>query len=175
MISDMLSLSSVLINLESILKIEYNEMSADRIIMTAKNKLENAFQVKFNKSVYELQAENRLVADNLNIFLESVVDALKNMAFYTQNCMFNNKVPVNLADVNYLGFAKESLRVALRYLQSSSTYAQRESIITPLKSAVSNIEPCTIKRLFIIMLMLDDLGIYEGAGILAQTLYLGGI
>ena len=175
MISDMLSMSSVLINLEQILKIEYNEMSADRIILTAKNKLENAFQVKFNKSIYELQAENRLVADNLNVFLESVVDALKSMSLYIDNCMFNGKQPVDLADVNYLGFAKENLKVALRYLQNENTYNQREAIISPLKSAVGNIEPCTIKRLFIILLVLDDLGIYEGAAILAKILYLGGI
>lgn len=175
MISDMMPLSSILINFEQVLKIEYNEMSADRIIRSAKSKLENTFSVRFDKNIYELQAENRLVADTLNMFLEQVVDALRTMSLFTCNCMFNSNVPINLADVNYLGFSEAPLRTSLRYLQSAKTYVQREAIITPLRSAVGNIEPCDIKRLFIIMFMLDELGIYEGAAVVAQLLYLGGL
>lgn len=174
MISEMITLSSILLNLEQVLKIEYNEMSSDRIIRSAKAKLENAFQVKFNKSVYDIQAENRLVADNLNMFLEQIIEALKTLTLFTSNCMFNNNIPINLRDVNYLGFSDESLCVALRYLQNSKTYVQRGDIIPPMRAAVSNIEPCDIKRLFIILFMLDELGIYEGACIPAQLLYLGG-
>lgn len=175
MISDYISLSSILINFEQVLKIEYSEMSTERIIRNAKSKLENSFQVTFNKSVYELQAENRLVADTLNIFLEQVIDALKGLSLYVDNCMFNSSVPIDLADVNYLGFDGNSIRVALRYLQSSKTYAQKNDIIIPLRAAVSNIEPCDIKRLFIILFMLDDLGIGEGAAVVAKLLYLGGL
>lgn len=175
MISNMMSLSSILINFEQVLKIEYNEMSAEKIIRSAKAKLENAFAVRFDKTVYELQAENRLVADTLNMFLEQVVDALRNMSLYIDCCMFDNNIPINLADVNYLGFASTPLRTALRYLQSTNTYSQRDSIITPLRAAVSNIEPCDIKRLFMILFVLDDLGIYEGAAIIAKFLYLGGL
>ena len=175
MISDIMSLTSILINFEQVLKIEYNEMSSDRIIRSAKAKLENTFQVTFNKSVYELQAENRLVADTLNMFLEQVIDALRSLSLYVDNCMFNNNVPINLADVNYLGFDASSLKVGLRYMQSAKTYSQRENIINPLRAAVSNIEPCDIKRLFIIFFMLDELGINEGAAVVARLLYLGGI
>lgn len=175
MISDMISLPSILINFEQVLKIEYNEMSTEKIIRSAKAKLENTFSVRFDKSVYDLQAENRLVADTLNMFLEQVVDALRNLSLYIDTCMFNGNVPINLADVNYLGFADAPLRTSLRYLQSTKTYVQRDAIITPLRSAVSNIEPCDIKRLFLIMFMLDELGIYEGAAVVAQLLYLGGL
>lgn len=175
MISDMLSLTSILINFEQVLKIEYSEMSTEKIIRSAKAKLENSFSVRFDKTVYELQAENRLVADTLNMFLDQVIDALRNMSLYIDECMFNSNVPINLADVNYLGFADEPLRTSLRYLQSSRTYVQRDAIIPPLRAAVSNIEPCDIKRLFVIMFMLDELGIYEGAAVVAQLLYLGGL
>ena len=175
MISDLMPLSSILINFEQVLKIEYNEMSAERIIRSAKAKLENTFSVRFDKNVYELQAENRLVAETLNMFLEQVVDALRDLSLFIDNCMFNSNIPINLKDVNYLGFAEESLRVGLRYLQNSKTYVQREAIIIPLRAAVGNIEPCDIKRLFIILFMLDDLGIYEGAAVVAKLLYLGGL
>lgn len=175
MISDIISLTSILINFEQVLKIEYSEMSTERIIRSAKSKLENTFQVTFNKSVYELQAENRLVADTLNMFLEQVTDALRSLSLYVDNCMFHNNVPINLADVNYLGFDATSLKVGLRYMQSEKTYSQRENIITPLRAAVSNIEPCDIKRLFVIFFMLDELGISEGAAIVARLLYLGGL
>ena len=175
MISDIISLPSILINIEQVLKIEYTEMSSDRIITSAKAKLENAFQVKFDKSVYDLQAENRLIAENINMLLEQIVDALRSLSLFVDNCMFNANIPIDLADVNYLGFAAESLRVALRYLQSDKTYNQRESIIPSLKAAVSNIEPSNVKRLFIILFMLDELGVYEGAATVAKLLYLGGL
>ena len=175
MISDIVSLSSVLLNFEQVLKIEYSEMSAERIIRAAKSKLENNFQVTFSKSIYELQAENRLVADSLNVFLEQVVDVCRSLSLYIDNCMFNNSVPIDLADVNYLGFDSNSLKVALRYLQNAKTYTQRDNIIPSLRAAVSNIEPCDIKRIFMILFMLDELGIYEGAAIAAKLLYLGGL
>lgn len=175
MISDMLALDPILLQFEQILKIEYQEMGSDRIIKSAKAKLENAFQVEFNKSVYDLLAENRLVAENLNVFVEQVLDVLRSMSLYVDNCMFMAKIPFNLADVNYLGFAQESLKTALRYLQNVNSYRERDGIIPPLKAAVSNIEPCTIKRLFVILFVLDDLGMYEGAAVLARFLYLGGL
>ena len=175
MLSDMITLDSVLLQFEQVLKIEYNEMSADRIVKSAKSKLESTFQVEFTKSVYDLQAENRLIAENLNVFLEQILESLRNLALYVDNCMFNAYIPFNLADVNYLGFAQESLKIALRYLQGSATYSHRDAIIPPLKAAVSNIEPCTVKRLFAILFVLDELGIYEGAGSVAKLLYLGGL
>lgn len=175
MISDMMTLSSILINFEQVLKIEYSEMSAERILRSAKAKLENTFQVKFSKSIFDIQAENRLVADDINMLLEQITEALKTLALFNSNCLYTNSVPINLADVNYLGFDSSALNVALRYLQNSKTYVQRENIIPPIRAAVSNIEPCDIKRLFIILFMLDELGIYEGASVVATLLYLGGI
>ena len=175
MISDYISLSSILLSFEQVLKIEYSEMSVDRIIRSAKAKLENNFQVTFDKSLYELQAENRLVADSLNVLLEQIIAALESMCLFIENCMFTSNVPIDLADVNYLGSDKVSLRVAMRYLQNNKTYAQRESIIPVLRAQVSSIEPCDIKRLFVIMFMLDELGIYEGAAVIAKLLYLGGL
>lgn len=175
MISDMVSLTSILINFEQVLKIEYSEMSTDRTIRAAKARLENTFAVKLDKPIYQLQAENRLVSENLNMFLEQVVDVLKSLSLFIDECMFNSNVPINLADVNYLGFSVPALKTALRYYQSAKLYASREKTIVPIRAAVGNIEPCDIKRLFTIMFMLDDLGISEGAAVVAQLLYLGGL
>ena len=64
----------------------------------------------------------------------------------------------------------------LKYCQDKKLFKQhKENIIQPLSNTLNNISMCTIKRLFIILLMFSELGIDEGVSIIAQLLYLGGL
>lgn len=175
MLSDQFSIDQILLSFESVLKIEYNERETYRVIQGAITKLENAQGITIDADLYTLQARNVLASDNIDMLLSQIADCLKSMSFYTDLVMFNRSIGISLADVNYLGFARDELITSLQYLQDKVLYEKREVLIAPITQAVSNIDMCTIKRLFVIMLVLEHLGVKEGVSVLARFLYLGGL
>ncbi|MDR1523181.1 MAG: hypothetical protein LBS29_04455 [Endomicrobium sp.] len=175
MIYDLSNLQDILLSFENILRIEYSENDISRIMRSAKHKLENAYQVKLDKTVYEIQAQNQLVSDNIQVFIEQLFEAVKSMTAFTHIVMFTKVNKLSLADVNYLGFTAETLRAALKYLQDKQLYEKRHSVIPAIRNAVNNIEMSQLKRLFVIMLVLEDLGLKEGVSAVAQYLYICGL
>ena len=175
MLRDSISIDGILLSFENILKIEYKERETYRIIDNAVSALENAYKVTMDKDIYALQVENQLLGDNLSLLLKSITDCCRQMSFYTALCMFHRNIGISLADVNYVGFAKATLLQSLKYLQDIDCYQKREAIIRPLTTALTNVEMCTIKRLFTILLVLERIGISEGVCVIAQYLYLGGL
>jgi hypothetical protein len=155
--------------------VEYDEKDTDKIINNAKKKLENAYQVKLDKSIYEVQIQNAFVSESLDVFLEQIVECMKSITAYTCIVMFTRINPIALADVNYLGYDAKLLRVALKYLQDKKLYEQRSTITPALRNAVSNVDMSPVKRLLIIMLMAEELGLPEVVASLAQFLYIGAI
>lgn len=175
MISDMCQLQQTLLSLESTLRIEYNDKDVPRTVRRAVSQLENAYQCKLDKPVYVVQAQNELVSENLNVFLLEVAEALKQLALLNSVVLFTKKPPILLADVNYMGFTADTLTTALKYLQDIIYYEKRENIIRAMESALNHMEMTQIKRLCIILLVMERLGIFEGVSLCAQLLYLGGI
>lgn len=117
MLADMFTLQQVLLSFENTLRIEYTETDVSRIIKVSKQRLENAYQCRLDQPVYTVQAQNELVSENLNVFLQELAECLKQLTALTSISMFTKKPPINLADVNYLGFTSETLTTALKYLQ----------------------------------------------------------
>ena len=72
MLTDMFTLQQVLLSFENTLRIEYTETDVARIIKTARQKLENAYQCRLDQPVYTVQAQNELVSENLNVFLQEL-------------------------------------------------------------------------------------------------------
>lgn len=175
MLADMFTLQQVLLSFENTLRIEYTETDVSRIIKVSKQRLENAYQCRLDQPVYTVQAQNELVSENLNVFLQELAECLKQLTALTSISMFTKKPPINLADVNYLGFTSETLTTALKYLQDRVCYEKRSTLVPALVGALNNVEMSQIKRLFIVMLVMEKLGIYEGVAACAQLLYIGGL
>ncbi len=177
MFDNVIALNQILVSFEGTLKIEMSgDQKVQSIIEQAVARLENSYSCKFDRTIFELQAENQLLADSMNTLLRDIEQCLAMLSLYTSLKMYHKNIGISLADVNYLGYAKELLMRSLQYIRDE-TEAQmyRKEIIQPLYNTLNNISICSIKRLFIILLMLDRLGIYEGVSIVADLLYLGGL
>lgn len=172
-----LSINNVLISLEGVLQLEaVEEATISEVIESAVHRLENKFAVTFDRDVYALQSANQLTAESLSYFLKDMLQALSQLSMYNQLKIYHKNLTFTLSDINYLGYSREQLLTALRYLQDSTEYKKHhDDIVKPLYTALNNIPICSVKRLFIIMLMLDRLGVVEGVAIVAQLLYLGGL
>lgn len=166
-----LNLSDIIIGFEQVLKIEHNT-EVPKLILASRQKLESAFQIQIKDNVYELQNE-AMVRDSVQSFLAQVTECLKQMSMLTSLSMFDKKFSVNLYEVNYLGFAKDNLFIALRYLQDEVLYEKRDTFMPSLIRGVSRIETSRIRRLLIILVVLEDLGIKEGVAIISTYLYMG--
>lgn len=171
------SLNKILVSFEGVLKIEYApDQRVQDTLDKAIQHLENTYGVTFTKDIYSLQSENQLTADNLNLLLQDIKACLEQCSFFIQLKLFHKNVPFTLADINYLGYAKSNLLTALRYLQDKAqAKAHKNEVIKPLYNTLDNISMCTPKRLFVVLLMLDRLGVVEGVALLAQLLYMGGL
>ena len=104
MLTDMFVLQDVLLSFEATLRIEYTENDVSHIIKDAKRRLEAAYSCRLDKPVYTVQAQSELVSDSLEDFLRQVAECLKQLTAITSIALFTSKPPINLADVNYLGF-----------------------------------------------------------------------
>lgn len=172
---DFIGLDQILLSFESTLKIEYNERETRRVIDSAITRIESAQGIKIDDDIYALQARNMLAADSINMLLSQIMECLKSLSLYIDISMFTRTIGISLADVNYLGFARAELKTAMQYLQDKEHYEKRSTFIPPITAAVSNIDMCTIKRLFVILLVLEKLGVSVGVSVVARLLYLGGL
>lgn len=177
MFDSMVSINSVLLGLEAALRIEMDPSKKTKEnVDAAIERLENAYVVQFDRDVFSLIEESQLMSDKLTIFLRDIQQALCMLSFYTDLKLFHKNIPITLSDTNYLGYAREQLLTALRYLQDSDESKKHsESILVPLEHALDNISMCSVKRLFITLLVLNRLGIKEGVACVARVLYLGGL
>lgn len=171
------SLNNILVSLESVLKLEIGpEMTVQNIVDTAIRNLENTNNFTLTSDLYTVQAENALSDDKISMLLRDMEAGLERLSFFVQLKLYHKNVPFTLADVNYLGYAKSKLLTALKYLQDiDEARARHAEIVRPLYNTLDNISMCTVKRLFIIMLTFDRLGVIEGTAIVAQLLYMGGL
>ena len=176
MIKD-LSINNTLLSLEGVLHLDYGQdHTVEEVLDKAKADLENSYGIILDKSVYEIQAENQLSAQNIDHFLLDLTAALQQASLYLVLGLYQKNIPFSLADVNYLGFARDNLITALKYLMDKDLYVkERYEIVVPITTALDNVQLNYVKRIFVIMLMLDRLGVYEGATVMAHLLYIGGL
>lgn len=173
MLREFISLENILQAFENTLYIEYLEPDVENIIKSSIARLENAYKVRFDTTLEELQTRSNLVSDSANILISQIVECLKQLSYLTQLTIYSKSVQFDLAEVNYLGFAKEQLKVSLRYMMDDNLSDVSKSAMDPIQAALSNIDVSNIKRLFTILLMLNKLGVDEGVAIVANYIYLG--
>lgn len=175
MIKDSLDLNTIVLGLENALKIEYKEKDIEKIKQLSKQRIEAAYGTRIVGSIYETQISNRLIGDNLSTLMANVVEGLKQLALLFTVSLFDRNVGMTIADVNYLGYAKDNMLSALKFLQDEVLYESRDNFFPQITSSINHIEMSVIKRLLTVMVVMEDLGIKEGVSLIAQYLYLGGL
>lgn len=177
MINDTIAFNNIITSLESTLCIEISgDTPVQEIVDDAIARLENTYSCTIDRDVFSIQAESQLLADSIGLFLKDVQQCLAMLSLYINLKMFHMDMGITLSDVNYLGYSKDQLCTALRYMMYKTEYERHhDDIISPFYNALNNIAICSVKRMFIILLILDKLGISEGVAIVAQFLYLGGL
>lgn len=170
-----ISISECLISLEGVLNIEYSaDISTAKLIDHTIRSLESRYGVTINKSLYDIQNESQLSAETVGKLISNISTALQHLALYNIMCYYQKSIPFNLADVNYLRYAQSEMKSYLACLIDEELYnSEHKNILDAFTVALDNITPTFIKRLFVVLLVLDKLGMYDAASVVATTLYMG--
>ena len=176
MLKDMIDLNAAVLSFETVLKIEYTETSTSRIVDSAIRKLESAYSMRISgKTLYEIEVENINLSETVQNILHQILECTKTFAFLFQSGMFFHSIPTTLSTVKYLGLGRESLQTVLRYFQNMDEYYLAQNSVTQLMLGLDVIDMSMVKRIFIIMLVLDRIGVEESVAVIAQYLYYGSV
>lgn len=173
MIRDTIVLPDILTALENQLRIEHTEQDIGQLRLQTRQRIEASFGIQISTRITEVS--NGLVNDSITSFLAQLTESLKSLSLLMAISLYDKKYSETLADVNYLGFSKQSLLTSLKYLQDEKMYARRQDFFPDLVRSIGKIDYSRIKRLLIIMVILEDLGVEEGVAIIAMYLYSGAV
>ena len=168
-----LSLVNILMGFENALKIDYQDSDVEKIVKNSRQRLENLYGIKLSGDIYEDQINTRLTGDRIDLLLTRVLEQMKSLALFISISLFDKRYGESLRDFNYMGFNEEELKEALKYLQDEVLYEKRNAFFHQIVKSTSNMEISDTKRLLVIMIVLEHLGIKEGVALIAQYLYLG--
>lgn len=176
MLKNMVNLKAVILSFETVLKIEYEENNTKRVIANSIRRLESAYAMRIDgKTLYELEVENAHLADTIQNLLQQILECTKSLSFLFQCGMFTHAIPISLSTVKYLGLGKEALQSILRYFQNVDDYYLANNAVPQITACLDGIDMSEVKRMFIILLVLDKLGLEESVAIVAQYLYYGSV
>lgn len=175
MFKDDVNISNILYSFESILRIDYEQLEIDKIVNNSILKLENAYATKFDMPLYELQIKNRFINSSLTELVQQLEAATKDMALCLQLSLFHKTFSATLQEVSYLGFNRNELLKALKYLQDVDYYGEHTSFFYKIVQSMDSVQLCTVKKLFIIMIILEKLDVQEAVSVIASYLYAGGV
>lgn len=169
-----ISLADILLSFANTLRIDYSLKDVREIREESVRQLENIFHIRIDKSLYDIQAEGSFVSKEIESLLQQITENLKSMSLLLAISTFDKQYGENLKEVKYLGYERVTLMTTLKYLQDEKLYERRGQFFESLVDATNTVYMGTVKKLFIIMIILERLGISEGVSIMANYIYLGG-
>lgn len=180
MISDLYTLQTALTKCEAALLLQYDQDTVDDyrlIIKKAKENLENRLQCHLDEPLYTIQAKNALVSQSIESAVTQMAAGIELLStLYVMSIYLKDKKGFDLGDVNYLGQTRDSLAMGLKCL-ADRVFARQahDEVMAAIKANLNNMTMTQLKRLLLVMIMFDELGIDEGVAVCANLLYLGAI
>lgn len=175
-IGQLYNLFDILRDIEVALCVEasdYDERDCDNILLNVKKRLNRQYQVDFTQ--YKVSDALLSNSDNLLLFVETMKHLHGILSGYCQVSRYTKKIDVSLDNINYLGVTKVSMQKVLKCLQYKDTYDRAREALDSIKVKLATISICTEKRLFLLLVISDELGIYELSTCIAEILFLGTV
>lgn len=154
----------------------YEEEEYNRILSGVKRNIQREYQIdlsvgKLDNKEYDISPSGSAV----RIFLENIASLHSRLCGSIQIMRYHTKTEVSLLNIKYLTITEDCMENILLCLQRKRTILSVDEAVNTLKQKVVNVNTTIEKRLFIIMLISYDLGIYEMVSAIAEVLFLGGI
>jgi hypothetical protein len=173
LIGNTVSLPDTLLGLEGLLFID-TKLNIDEQVRQSIAEIEAGLGVKLDgHSIGEVRDSDPMSVSRIDGFMAQLSECLKNITLLSSMALFHNKLSVSMKDAAYLGFNAQHLQNCFKYLINERVYENRSQFLPQVLSVANKLETGYIRRLLVLVAVLDALGIKEGVCVLCQYLYIG--
>ena len=142
--------------------------SIEVLVDNVRERLSRQYQVEIN------DVEELAKSGSINLFVDSLSYIHSKVSGYFQVCRCNTSIDINLDDINYLGFSRQSMLELLCALQLRKTQPEAKEAVLAIKEKLSKTTLNNEKRLFVLLIVCYELNIPEMTSAIAELLYFGG-
>lgn len=171
-------LDKLLTEMEAAIKLhgkDYMESSYDTILRNIKQRINKEYQIDLNLGkINDISFETGIYRSAVALFLDVMAMVHSKLCAYCQICRYMTHNDISLSSINYMSYTQESMKKILKALQREKTMVMAEESIEMMKTKIMTIKTSNEKRLFMLLLLSWDIGLYELVAVIAEILFLGG-
>lgn len=179
MIYSTFGLDNLLTEMEVALKLsgkDYTEASYEVILRNIKQRINREYQIDLNLGkINDVSFETGIYRSAVALFIDNMAMIHSKLCAYCHVCRYTLHNDVSLTSINYMGFTEDSMMNTLHLLQREKTHVATEEALELMKQKIMTIKTSNEKRLFMLLLITYDFGLYEISACIAEILYLGGL
>ena len=176
-ISTLYDINQICIEIEKALMIDgtdYAERDISTIITNVKNRIIRKYQLDLTDiKIYDEALYIGKQRASAVMFVENVSILHARLCGYLQIVRYTGEVQVKPINVNYLGFQDYSLNSLMQLCMRQKTLSKIGNGLSALETKVCTISNCIEKKLFLILIIAYELGLYELMAAVAEIIYLG--
>lgn len=176
-ISDCYDLQNIIVELEIALQIDaidYDEKNLDNLIKNVKTRISRQYQLNLTEhKIGSADLDLGVYKSAATIFVDNLASIHSKICGLCQLIRYEMRVPISLAEINYMGFTKDTLKVSLIALQKKKTQPKAGEVLNAIKDKLPTVSLCWEKRLFVLAIVAYELGLNELTATIAEVLYLG--
>lgn len=177
-IEDIYNLDKLLKEAEVALQIsgtDYEEKDFGIILRNIRDRLGLQYQIDLtDKNINDDSFNVSIYQSSISLLIDNMAMIHSKFAGYTQIVHYEFKSDINLSNVNYLGFTKDTVMTSLRLAQMRKTQPRILNFVESIKPKMYTIKHCKEKRLFVLFIVSYELGLNAFTATLAEILYIGG-
>lgn len=171
-------LDNLLTELEVALKLsgkDYTESSYEAIVKNVKQRINREYQIDLNLGkINDISFETGIYKAAVALFIDNMASIHGKLCAYCHVCRFTMHNDISLSSINYMSYTEDSMEYTLRMLQRDKTKVKAEESIELMKNKIMTIKASNEKRLFMLLILTYDFGLYEISACIAEILFLGG-
>lgn len=172
-------LDSLLTEMEVAIKLsgkDYTENSYDAILRNVKQRINKEYQIDLTLGkVNDISFETGIYKAAVSLFIDNMAMIHSKFCAYCQICRYTVHNDISLSSINYMSYTEDSMLLTLKMLQKEKTRVRADESIEAMKTKIMTIKTSNEKRLFMLLLLSYDIGLYEITACIAEILYLGGV
>lgn len=177
-ISDLYDINRIVLDIEVALQIDgkdYGEKDVDVIMESIRSRIIRQYQLDLHDrkisddALYIGKSRSSAV-----LFVENIAALHARLCGYLQVARYQTRVTIRPININYMGFAKDSLMSFFIAAMASRTLPDCDAAVQAIRKKFGSVNSCIEKKLILILLVCYEFGFNEIVSSIAEIFYLGG-
>lgn len=151
---------------------DLRETNMDNLIKNVKTKIDRQYQINLTDcKLNDMELEISEAQEAASTYIANIARLHSMLCGYCQIRRYLATTDISLEDINYLGLTRESLKESLKALQRACYQPRLSDFLEILKRKLPTISNSWEKRLFVLVVVCEELGLPEVAACIGEILY----